>query len=183
MDLTKETTESTLDEFSIKLTDYSYGGYGAVSGTFGHDYSNITSSITLPTSQDTITLSNGATGTPWPNTITVSALSNTSIGMGTFANANVNPWTNANPWATSTNSGKLQLNGDNADIEINGVSLVDRLKTIEERLNIMVPNSTMEKEWDQLRELGDQYRALEAKLKEQGDMWTKLKAMPPPEIL
>ena len=40
----------------------------------------------------------------------------------------------------------------------------------------------MEKEWDQLRELGEQYRALEAKLKEQGEMWAKLKAMPAPEI-
>jgi len=30
--------------------------------------------------------------------------------------------------------------------------------------------------------LGEQYRAMEIKLQEQGDMWAKLKAMPPPDI-
>ena len=95
-------------------------------------------------------------------------------------------WTNgtgttiaANPWATTTSTGKLNLEGDDADIVINGVSLVDILR---DRLNVMIPNPKLEKEWDQLKELGDQYRALEAKLKEQGDMWAKLKAMPPPPL-
>jgi hypothetical protein len=40
----------------------------------------------------------------------------------------------------------------------------------------------LEAQWSQLRELGDQYRALEAQLLEQNDMWNKLKAMPPPVI-
>jgi len=79
-------------------------------------------------------------------------------------------------------SSTLDLNGENADIRINGVSLVDTLKTIQDRLNILTPNLKLETEWDQLRELGAQYRELEKKLTEQGDMWAKLKAMPPPVI-
>ena len=87
--------------------------------------------------------------------------------------------TNPSWWGTNaaTNvSGKLQLNGENADIEINGVSLMDLLR---DRLNIMIPNPELEKEWDELRELGEKYRAAEKKLKEQSEMWEKLKQNPP----
>jgi hypothetical protein len=178
MDLTKETTESTLDEFSIKITDYSHGGYGAVSGAVGHDYSTITSSITLPNSQDTITLSSSPYTTSGISVI--GGLSNTFPYANTTSN--IHPWLSHGISNDPASAGKLTLNGENADIEINGQSLLGMLRRMEDRLNIMVPNTKMEEEWDQLRELGEQYRALEAKLKEQGDMWAKLKAMPPPEI-
>ena len=85
-------------------------------------------------------------------------------------------------WATSpltvTQNSTLALNGDDADIRINGVSLTDVLKNIEQRLNILRPNTELEAEWDQLRELGDQYRLLEAELNEKSCVWGKLKAMP-----
>ena len=80
---------------------------------------------------------------------------------------------------TSTPSGTLELRGEGADVKINGVSLTGVLKNIEERLNILRPNKELEADWDQLRELGDQYRRLETKLKEKSLMWNKLKAMPP----
>ena len=80
---------------------------------------------------------------------------------------------------TSTPSGTLELRGEGADVKINGVSLTGVLKNIEERLNILRPNKELEAEWHQLRELGDQYRRLETKLKEKSLMWNKLKAMPP----
>jgi hypothetical protein len=79
-------------------------------------------------------------------------------------------------------SSTINLKGENADIKINDISLVDTLKTIQDRLNILRPNPELETEWDQLRELGEQYRELEKKLQEQSDMWGKLKAMPPPII-
>ena len=79
---------------------------------------------------------------------------------------------------TSTSSGTLELQGEGADVKINGVSLTGVLKNIEERLNILRPNKELEADWDQLRELGDQYRRLEAELKEKSLMWNKLKAMP-----
>lgn len=72
-------------------------------------------------------------------------------------------------------AGVLQLNGDKADIKINDVSLTNTLKTIQERLNILVPNSKFEKEWDELKKLGEQYRKLEAELEEKSRMWTALK--------
>ena len=80
---------------------------------------------------------------------------------------------------TSTSRGTLELQGQGADIKINGVSLTGVLKNIEERLNILRPNKELEAEWHQLRELGDQYRRLETKLKEKSLMWNKLKAIPP----
>jgi hypothetical protein len=86
-------------------------------------------------------------------------------------------------WATSpltvTQNSTLALNGDDADIQINGISLTNVLKNIEQRLNILRPNAELETEWDQLKKLGEQYRALEAELKEKSLMWNKLNAIPP----
>ena len=79
---------------------------------------------------------------------------------------------------TSTPSGTLELQGEGADVRINGVSLTGVLKNIEERLNILRPNTELEADWDQLRELGDQYRQLETKLKEKSKMWSTLKSIP-----
>ena len=76
----------------------------------------------------------------------------------------------------------LTLQGEDADIMINGVSLNDTLKNIEQRLGILRPNPDLEAEWDQLKALGNQYRELEKQLKEKSNMWSKLKAMPPPVV-
>lgn len=79
-------------------------------------------------------------------------------------------------------SGKVLLQGENADLVINDKSLKTWMEKVEERLNILTPNPEMEKEWDQLRKLGERYRKLEKRCKEKSDMWNKLKAMPKPEI-
>jgi hypothetical protein len=128
---------------------------------------------------------------------------NVTIGSGitpTYTLSNLDLTTSSisisQPWVTTTNgtggytwanlteptSGKISLQGPNADIEVNGESLMSAIRKIEERLNILTPNEKLEAEWDQLRELGKQYRALEKKLNEQSDMWNALKKMPPPEI-
>ena len=108
-----------------------------------------------------------------------------------FANASVITGVTTTPWVTSTSisptwanstTGKLRLEGENADIEINGKSLIDMLKGIEERLNILTVNSELETEWEELRALGNQYRALEQHILDKQATWDKLKAMPPPEI-
>ena len=78
----------------------------------------------------------------------------------------------------SISSATLELQGEGADVRINGVSLTGVLKNIEERLNILRPNTELESDWDQLKKLGEQYRTLEAELKEKSQMWSKLKAMP-----
>jgi flagellar motility protein MotE (MotC chaperone) len=76
----------------------------------------------------------------------------------------------------------MSLNGDNADLDINGKSLKNWMEKVEERLNILTPNSELEKEWDELRRLGERYRKLEKKCKQKAEMWNKLKSMPPPNL-
>ena len=92
------------------------------------------------------------------------------------------PWTGTvssdtytlNPnWHTST-SDKIQLDGPDADIEINGESLVDMLRNIEQRLNILKPNAKLESEWTELKELGDAYRELEAKIEAKMKIWNAI---------
>jgi hypothetical protein len=80
---------------------------------------------------------------------------------------------------TSINtSGTIDLRGDNADIVVNGVSLMDKINAIGERLNMLDINPELEAEWDQLRELGDRYRELEQQCREKSQMWTKLRTLP-----
>ena len=124
---------------------------------------------------DTITLSD----------LTVGSHSNTTIGGITVpwvtTGTSMSSGVGIGEWANHT-SAKIQLNGPDADIEINGESLKDMLKNIEQRLNILKPDASLEKEWDELRALGEQYRALEKHILEKQATWDKLKAMPPPEI-
>ena len=68
-------------------------------------------------------------------------------------------------------SAKLRLDGPEADIEINGESLIDMLKLIEQRLNILKPNEALEQEWEELRKLGDAYRKLESHIQDKMKTW------------
>jgi len=79
-------------------------------------------------------------------------------------------------------SATISLKGKNADIDIDGKSLVKWMEAMEERMNWMQPNPELEKEWDELKELGDQYRKLEAQCRDKAAMWDKLKSMPKPDI-
>lgn len=91
-------------------------------------------------------------------------------------------WTSANPWLTSSASGSLQLNGDNADVMFNGTSLKTTLENIqstlgavEQRLGLLRPLPELEKEWEELKRLGDEYRALEADIRDKMKVWDILK--------
>ena len=66
--------------------------------------------------------------------------------------------------ATLSASGQVSLKGDNADIDINGVSLKDFMERVESRLGLLTPDSRLEEEWAELRELGDRYRELEKEI-------------------
>jgi len=59
--------------------------------------------------------------------------------------------------------GNAEFDGD---IKLNGKSLDETLTRIEERLAILHPNIKLEKKWEKLKELGKQYRALEADILE-----------------
>ena len=73
-------------------------------------------------------------------------------------------------WANHA-SAKIKLDGPDADIEINGESMINMLKNIEQRLNILKPNPELESEWTELKALGDAYRALEAKIQAKMKTW------------
>jgi len=71
--------------------------------------------------------------------------------------------------------GKISLTGPDADVDINGMSLKDTLKAIQQRLGILEVNKELEADFEQLQELGRQYRELEAQLLEQKQVFDILK--------
>jgi hypothetical protein len=77
-------------------------------------------------------------------------------------------------WSQTRHSGTLDLTGDDADIRINGVSLTETLQGIQDRLAILRPNSELESRWQQLRDLREQYQALERELQEKEQAWAAL---------
>ncbi len=62
------------------------------------------------------------------------------------------------------------------DIVIGGRSLMKTLDTITERLAILEPNKKLESEWEELKQLGERYRAMEQDLLEKAKIWDILKA-------
>jgi len=90
----------------------------------------------------------------WPNTVSPTY---------TFSDLNVTP------------SAKITLNGADADIEINGESVVGMLREIRDRLNILQVSKEMEQEWDELRVLREQYEAKLSECREKSTIWKALK--------
>ena len=146
----------------------------------------------------TITVSNGGVGYQADTISTISLTDNTGA-LGGYTIGGLNGASGSNTvWTTNTTgagsyrindpaavisaSGRMELKGDGADLEINGKSMKTWMERVEERLNILAPNPELEKEWDELRRLGERYRKLEKKCKEKAEVWNKLKAMPKPEI-
>jgi hypothetical protein len=75
-------------------------------------------------------------------------------------------------------TGQIDIRGTDADIRINGKSMNRWMEQVEQRLNILTPNPELEKEWDELRRLGERYRKLEKKCQEKAKMWETLKKLP-----
>lgn len=159
MDLTKEKTRT------MKV----HPGYGAVPPN------NTQGSGTVIISDPDTT----ATYTPTSVSVTPkyanATISSTGISSGTGITYTNGTGISASPWATHASHGKLELNGKDADIFIKGKSLMDTLTALETRLNILVPNPELEKEWEELKKLGDKYRKLESELEEKSKMWEILK--------
>ena len=103
----------------------------------------------------TIGGSNGTNAVDWSNL--------------TISSANLNT-------STISQSGVMELRGEKADIVVNGQSLMSMMQQIQERLNILTGTADLETEWDELRELGRQYRELEQHIKDKMATWQKLKA-------
>ena len=72
----------------------------------------------------------------------------------------------------------LSVHGDTefkGNIIVKGVNLTDTLNAIESRLGILRPNHKIEEEWQELKELGDRYRALEQEINRKMEVWDLLK--------
>jgi len=75
-------------------------------------------------------------------------------------------------------TGQIDIRGTDADIRINGKSMNRWMEQVEQRLNILTVNPELEKEWDDLRRLGERYRKLEKKCQDKAKMWEALKKLP-----
>lgn len=144
--------QDDLDSITINLGDLS-GDY--------------TINLTSPNNYDTITVDPNLYSQNW-----------------TGPNANpLGSWSFNDITLTDTKpSSKLQLEGENADIEINGRSVMGILDSIEQRLGLLKCREDLESEWDELRAVGDRYRELVKEIEEKSTMWETLKKMPPPDI-
>jgi hypothetical protein len=154
-------------EPKLDLDGYELADTITLSG-LSHTYSNTT------IAGGGYTVSNASvSASSYPYTITGGNTAPLTIGAGTGITS---------PWYSNSVSPKIKLDGEGADIEVNGASLIGMIKKIEERLNILTPNTKLEEEWEELRALGNQYRKLEQHIKDKQATWDKLKAMPPPVI-
>jgi hypothetical protein len=129
-----------------------------------------------------VTVGSGVTSTTGTATgIWTTTSPGTSIGVGSPG-----MWTTSPIYTTGTGgggtlqSGKVHIQGENADLVIGDKSMKAWMEKVEERLNILTPNPELEKEWDDLRKLGERYRKLEKKCQEKALVWKKLKSMPVP---
>lgn len=122
---------------------------------------------------------NGAAAQP---ALTISAGSGTPYLWTTTGTASGPTLSVGDDWIIGSNklSSTLSLQGEGADIDINGVSLIKTLEGIKQQLNILTPDADMEQEWDELRSLREQYDAKLQECREKSRMWKTLKAMPPP---
>jgi len=70
--------------------------------------------------------------------------------------------------------GKMRITGDDADIEIDGISLKETLYKLQERMAILEPNLELEKEFVELKAVREKYIELERNLLEKKEMWDRL---------
>jgi hypothetical protein len=119
-----------------------------------------------------------------PSNVTVSIGPSVTGTLGNYPNVwSTTGTVTSTPWFTqNTTAPKIKLDGEGADIVVNGHSLVDAINSINDRLNCLQINPKLEAEWEELKALGDQYRKLEKQILDKQATWDRLKAMPPPEI-
>ena len=85
-------------------------------------------------------------------------------------------WTFSDLSITPLQRSKITLDGKDADIEINGRSLMQILDGLEQRLGLLKCREDLESDWSELKALGDQYRAMVKDIEEKTKMWNTLKS-------
>jgi hypothetical protein len=108
----------------------------------------------------------------YPSTVlTTTTGTNINIGSSPLYTNITNPLISKNNNVTIGDSSDsvLTIKGNaefDGDIKLKGKSLDETLIRIEQRLAILHVNTRLEKKWKKLKELGDQYRELEADILE-----------------
>ena len=109
--------------------------------------------------------------TNWATGHTLTVDSTTSLGGAAQTYASLSPGIK---WdITST-----PIDPPSSEFRIELKLIMRMIRDIQTQLNILQPAPELEQEWQQLRELGDQYRKLETEFKEKQRMWTTLKKSP-----
>ena len=112
--------------------------------------------------------------------VTIDALPAPSPGyVYTTNNTSTPSWTVAThttaPTMQVNQSGKISLQGKDADVDINGVSLKETLASIQEMLGVMKMDPALEAEFEELQAAGKRYRELRERFREQKAVWDTLK--------
>lgn len=110
-----------------------------------------------------LTSNGGGSGGTWASTSAV--WNGVSISQPTYS-------------TSSTAAGQVIIAGDcefKGNISWKGRDLKDWLESVESRLGMLQPNSRLEAEYEELKALSDQYRALEKRLLEQQRVFDILK--------
>ena len=115
------------------------------------------STVNIPVDNDWLVYSGAGDQSVWTSG---AADVNPIWGVGS---SNGYTYTNTNLTDLNT-SGKISIKGENADLDINGVSLKDFMARVEQRLAILTPDTRLEEEWSELKALGDRYRELEKEI-------------------
>ena len=118
----------------------------------------------------------------YPSTV-LTTTTGTNINIGSsplYTNTTTTPFITKNNNVTIGDSSDsvLTIKGNaefDGDIKLKGKSLDETLTRIEQRLAILHVNTRLEKKWKKLKELGDQYRELEAEIIEKEEIWKILK--------
>lgn len=107
----------------------------------------------------------------------------TTINLSALNTSSSNAiWTGASAAGIYSNPNSVHISGsgtvqipEDGDLIMGNVSLKDRLDKIESRLGILHPSPEIEKEFSELKSLGEQYRALEQEIKERLKTFETLK--------
>lgn len=94
----------------------------------------------------------------------------TTSGIGGAISGGYSIGTATTPYVMNQ-SGKIDITGEDADINMNGKSLRTWMESVDKRLDILQPNTKLEAEWAELKELGDRYRQLEKDIEDKMKTW------------
>lgn len=127
----------------------------------------------IPSTLSNLSLSTGGT----------SATNYTWNTTGTYASGNYvlnnnNTATNAVWIGQGHQRTSLKVEGDadiNGNLVVQGTNITRLFQDIQERLGLLAPNPELEEEFEELQQIGDQYREVEARLKEKKRVWEILK--------